>query len=129
MNIQIANFKNFKSQEALTEEFGDKWTYVGRENKSYHLEGNALGNPFKPQQRGVGETLGQYRQWLWQKIQQGDRQVMSELAKLAKQAEAGEEVAIVCWCHPNPCHAEVIKSALESEKVQQIIKEWEARAS
>jgi hypothetical protein len=78
--------------------------YVGRPG--------ALGNPFVVGRDGSREeVIAKYRRWLWARLQQhGSRQEL-ELRQLLERALAGE-LELLCWCHPLPCHAEVIKGAI-----------------
>ncbi|MFN9645325.1 MAG: DUF4326 domain-containing protein [Cyanobacteriota bacterium] len=60
--------------------------YVGRPG--------ALGNPFLVGRDGSQEeVIAKYRRWLWELAWEG-------------------ELALLCWCHPLPCHAEVVRGAV-----------------
>ncbi len=82
---------------------GDQGEYVGRPSP--------LGNPFPLGPRSREKAIAQYREWLEEKVRQRDPAVCGELDRLYKLARAGE-VCLVCWCHPLPCHAEVIRQTL-----------------
>jgi hypothetical protein len=69
-----------------------------------------LGNPFV-----VGgsrqEVIAKYRRWLWARLQEPDSAQERELRRLLAQAVAGE-LELLCWCHPLPCHGEVVRGAV-----------------
>ena len=62
------------------------------------------GNPFLIGRHGTREeVIERYRSWLWQKVKSG----AFPLAQLA--ALNGKKLA--CWCHPQPCHGDVLAKA------------------
>jgi hypothetical protein len=78
--------------------------YVGRPS--------VLGNPFVVGRDGSrNELIAQYRRWLWARLQEPNSPQEHELRRLLARAAAGE-LELLCWCHPLPCHAEVVRSAL-----------------
>lgn len=87
---------------------GDEGIYVGRPS--------VLGNPFKldptKSREDQYQILEHYRQWLWQHIQAKD-DVCKFLIGLRERVLRGESIKLVCWCAPEPCHADIIKKALE----------------
>jgi hypothetical protein len=112
---QVANFKTYGSIQALNQAFGDRWLYIGRENDYAGLEQSPLANPFKRGDFGGqrGATLPHYRSWLWQQIQAGDEAVLEALRAI------DEQTVLICWCHPHPCHGDVVKAAAEWLRVQE----------
>jgi hypothetical protein len=87
--------------------------YVGRYNKTYKLSRSYLANPFTIGQDGDRTmVLVKYKQWLWQKIKEKDTAVCKELMKLSSLVKDGQQVTLTCWCNPQPCHADIIKSCL-----------------
>lgn len=78
--------------------------YVGRPS--------VLGNPFVVGREGTREeVVEKYRRWLWGQIQQRGP-VYTKLIDLKQQAIAGD-LNLICFCHPKPCHADVLKVSLE----------------
>jgi len=78
--------------------------YVGRPS--------ALGNPFVVGRDGSREeVIAKYRRWLWARLQEPDSAQERELRRLLARAVAGE-LELLCWCHPLPCHAEVVRGAV-----------------
>jgi hypothetical protein len=106
---QVANFKDYGSVQALDQAFGDRWVYIGRKNSHAGLPQSPLANPFKRSDFGGqhGATLPHYRRWLWQQMQAGNETVLKALRAI------DDQTVLVCWCHPQPCHGEVVKAAAE----------------
>jgi hypothetical protein len=78
--------------------------YVGRPSP--------LGNPFVVGRDGSRqEVIAKYRRWLWGRLQEPDSAQERELRRLLAQAVAGE-LKLLCWCHPLPCHAEVVRGVV-----------------
>jgi hypothetical protein len=74
---------------------GDKGVYVGRPSP--------LGNPFiLKKESDRSHILEQYRKYLWEKIQARDETILQALSSLK------DDDTLICWCHPKPCHAEII---------------------
>lgn len=75
---------------------------------------SVLGNPF-PIGQGPNSTrdevIARYRLHLWDRFQQEDPAVMAELRRLGDLDAQGKNVALVCWCAPLACHAEVVARA------------------
>lgn len=62
------------------------------------------GNPFRLKaEQERGSTLEQYRVWLWNEIRAG-RVTITSLAELHGKT-------LGCWCHPRPCHGNVLEAA------------------
>lgn len=84
---------------------GGVQVYIGRPG--------VLGNPFRVGRDGNREqVIEKYRAWLWEAIGRKGS-VYRELVRLAGLHKAGEQVVLVCWCSPLPCHGDVVKRALE----------------
>lgn len=64
------------------------------------------GNPFRIGKDGDREeVIEKYRHWLWERCQNGKVNI-SELKALK-----GKRLA--CWCHPLPCHGDVLLRAID----------------
>ena len=88
---------------------GKKWDskaqYIGR--------GSPLGNPFVIGKHGDRDRVCDlYQLWFDGKVAAKDEVVMRELRRLYRLAREGELV-LGCFCAPNRCHGETIKSFLE----------------
>ena len=107
MKPQVVNVNRMQRLES------NVW-YVGRKGR---FQASALGNPFKPQVKGVGETLSKYKLYLWSEIKRGmsgkGSEVWDELVRLAKSIKDGKTKKLGCWCAPKPCHAEIVAMAVE----------------
>lgn len=84
---------------------GEKGVYVGRPS--------ALGNPFshlpgtlaEHRVKDRDEAVFMFGHWILARIREKDQRVMTALRELS------EDSVLVCWCAPEPCHAEVIARA------------------
>ena len=64
------------------------------------------GNPFRIGKDGDREeVVEKYRQWFWKRCQEGKVNI-AELKALK-----GKRLA--CWCHPLPCHGDVLLRAID----------------
>jgi len=71
--------------------------YIGRPS--------VLGNPYHLGPKETrGATIARYKAWLWEQIQAGGP-VLDAIMDLKPEAN------LVCWCHPQPCHGDVIMAA------------------
>lgn len=100
MNITVLSRRNLSDPLP-----GTARVYVGRPS--------ALGNPFPMRtEADRQQVVRKYRDWL--RIQWRTRgPARAELERLLEIAKAGP-LELVCWCAPRPCHADVIKAALEA---------------
>lgn len=95
--IYIRNKKRWKQQE-------DSF-YVGRPSP--------LSNPFiitESQTRAI--CIERYTSMLISAIQQNDPRIISALQKIESHLKIHGKVNLVCWCSPEPCHADVIRNIL-----------------
>ena len=103
--IRVVNRKHFKGSG------GENEVYIGRATAG--IKGSVLGNPYKIGRDGAREeVIEKYDRWLSRELtERGD--AYSELRRLTEIARTGELV-LVCWCAPEKCHGEIIKSEIES---------------
>jgi DNA polymerase-1 len=89
--------------------------YIGRPNPSAGLAGSPLANPFKltnpADEAERSRVIGQYREWFTQTTARPDSPESRELARLRTLATAGP-LKLRCYCHPKPCHGDVIAAAI-----------------
>lgn len=52
-----------------------------------------------------GDTLPCYKKWLWQRLL-ADSEFAAKVMDLAGKT-------LVCFCHPNPCHGNILAAACE----------------
>jgi hypothetical protein len=77
--------------------------YIGRPS--------LLGNPYYVSVCGRRKAIMLYRRWLWYRIkEQGE--IYSEMKRLAHLAKQGD-LTLVCYCKPDDCHGDIVRSALE----------------
>jgi len=78
--------------------------YVGR--------GSVLGNPFVIGKDGDrDEVIRKYRLWFWGKLRE-EEEVYREFLRICGIWEKQRSIALLCYCFPLACHAQVIGSAL-----------------
>jgi len=91
---------------------GEGFVYIGR--NSYGMKGSALANKFVIGKDGDrAEVIAKYRIWLWAVVQEKNSKAWDEICELVEKYENGEELSLVCWCKPQACHGDVIKSCIE----------------
>ena len=105
--IKIINIKG-SSHLKLSEGM----VYVGRRARG--LPESPLANPFKIGPDGTREeVIAKYRAWLEGAIQRADIPAIAELERLYEIARDTGRLTLACWCHPQPCHADVIAAAIK----------------
>ena len=88
---------------------GEHVIYIGRANPRLKLKASPLANPFRIGKDGDRATvISKYRQWLDQKIEEGDRTVLDELEEIRERVENGDRIQLACYCAPRACHGDVI---------------------
>lgn len=93
--------------------------YCGRPKKG---QKSPLANPYIIGQDGSREeVIEKYRQLLWRQLKAGNKDVVDELLRIYNHGKINEETRLGCWCKPKACHVDVITSALNSQKVIEII--------
>ncbi|MCB8944519.1 MAG: DUF4326 domain-containing protein [Ardenticatenaceae bacterium] len=105
------NIKDFKSVDGLNASF-KSWVYIGRGDSRLNLKRSPLANPYSHLANANAikcatrdEAISKYRVWLWNKIKAGDKEVILALLDIKP------STAVVCHCHPKPCHGSVVKAA------------------
>lgn len=98
--------------DGLDSKFGvGNWMYIGRGGREYggrFLPRSPLANPFRVVNGQRGSAVESYRRWLWDRIQEGDPDVLNSLRKV------NEMAAVVCHCpQPGPCHGHVVIRAAQ----------------
>jgi len=113
MEVEVITIGNVKQVRDWTRNV----VYVGRAMQTGNArlqEGSVLGNPFRVGQDGTRtEVIEKFRRWLWVCCKNENSKVRKELMRLVEKHKRGENIVLVCWCHPAPCHADVIKRAIE----------------
>ena len=90
--------------------------YVGRKTTykpEYGLDFSVLGNPFTTRQHSREQAIALYRQHIGPRDRYGTAEG-SALDNLRERLKYGERLALVCWCAPQACHADVLKKRLEA---------------
>ena len=72
-----------------------------------------LGNPYPEKEHGREGCIALYRTWLHQQLIHSDSEASMQFNDLRKRLLRGENLALMCWCAPLACHANVIRELLE----------------
>lgn len=114
MNIDVLNIKHNTDLSNY-----DLVLYCGRRSYTHpnvQIHNMKLGNPFTVAQYGKGNALNQFKLWLDTDNSIGYRTKVIRIAQRIKELEKEHNktyhVALLCWCKPAPCHADVIKQLM-----------------
>lgn len=84
----------------------DNVIYIGRRRQGIDSDG-FWGNHIHKKSRSLsGTTLAEYEQWFLHCIEYDD--------EFRKRVETLRGKTLACWCHPKPCHGDVIANWLNS---------------
>jgi hypothetical protein len=93
--------------------------YIGRTG---HGQDGSLGNPVAIGKAcpvcgqihmDSGSTLPCYKKYLWKRVHT-DKAFYEKLKELEKRHKDGENVIFGCFCHPKPCHGNIVKAYIEA---------------
>ena len=102
MSIRIVNLKSFRLKE------NEVLVRVDRQS--------VLGNVFKMREDSAEErdrVCDAYADYFNRKVKEQGR-FRNEVIRIYRMARDGKDIALGCWCYPKRCHAEVIKTFIES---------------
>lgn len=102
---KVVNIKDYGSRKMIEKVHGDDYVYIGGQTKKFRR--SPLANPYSEARYGRTQAIALYKKWLWKKIHENDPDVIRTLRKIRKGTK------IVCWCKPEACHGDVVKSAAE----------------
>ena len=116
--IEIINVRNESAPE------NGVYIYIGRRK-----EGNILGNPYTHIKNG---TLAQYvvadRDTAISKYEsyfeynyENDSDFRKKIDDIYDMYSQGKEIFLGCWCHPLPCHGDIIKNFIEMKYIKEKI--------
>jgi hypothetical protein len=98
----------------------NKYKHTPTENDVYIGRGSVLGNPFTSIKDRATKAefisdnpIEDFQKYLEDKIAQKDKKICDELNRIYKM----EEVNLVCFCKPKPCHGDIIKEIINSKKL------------
>jgi hypothetical protein len=120
MTIEIVNVRNDRK-------FGDRPNeiYVGR--RTGRFQEHTLGNPFRiSKSQNREQVIVQYRVRAVRMIEYAGSfmpdpvatSFIEALSELRELEEAHGTIRLGCWCHPQACHADVIKEMIEQGGLQ-----------
>jgi len=106
-NLQVVNRHTYDGPH------DQSYLYIGRGtplgNNWSHVAGTTA--QFKVETRL--DAIAEYRRWLWTQIQSARGPAFEALQEIKDRAINGEKINLACSCHPQPCHGDVVKSAIE----------------
>ncbi|HKP38163.1 MAG TPA: DUF4326 domain-containing protein, partial [Pyrinomonadaceae bacterium] len=106
-NLQVVNRHTYDGPR------DQSFLYIGRGtplgNKWSHVAGTTA--QFKVETRL--DAIAEYRRWLWTQIQAAKGPAFEALQQIKDRVTNGEKINLACSCHPQPCHGDVVKSAIE----------------
>lgn len=118
-----AHARHLPIQELANLQVINRHTYDGPRDASYLYigRGTPLGNNWSHVNGTAAQfqvatrldAISEYRQWLWQEIQSGKGAAFNALEQIKDRVVSGEKVNLACSCHPEPCHGDVVKGAVE----------------
>lgn len=75
---------------------------------------NILGNDYTiGQWRTRAQAIDSYRVDLEKEMRRGAGPRYSAIRDIVETLKVGQDVILMCWCHPLPCHGLVIKEVIE----------------
>jgi hypothetical protein len=106
-NLQVVNRHTYDGPR------DHSYLYIGRGtplgNNWSHVAGTTA--QFKVETRL--DAIAEYRRWLWTQIQSAKGPAFEALQEIKGRVTNGEKINLACSCHPQPCHGDVVKSAVE----------------
>ena len=89
----------------------NKKTYTGNIPFVYVGRPMVLGNPYSLSEYTREESINKYRIWLNNQFNLRGA-VYNSMIYLVERYRKTEDLALMCWCAPLPCHADVIKEKM-----------------
>lgn len=108
MPIKVVNKHNYNG----------RGTYIGRSREPKYAP---FGNPFTHLDYGLAEykvatreeSIERYKTWVWDHYRD-DEYFRICLHALVRSYLRSEEIILVCWCDPLPCHGHILKEIIEN---------------
>lgn len=110
MPVQVANiWKHHRSPDEVR-------VYIGRACRGYPQ--SPLANPYRSSELGSKDlALQAYRDWLKSQLRDSQTPAALEILRLSQTA-LEEQVTLLCWCTPAPCHGDIVREAVEKLMVR-----------
>jgi hypothetical protein len=104
--FRVDNIKTVRGSD------GEGYYYIGR--KGWGRLGSNLANPYHIGRDGTrDEVIAKYREWLQGVLDSKKGYAYEEFISLFNRYRAGENITLLCYCYPLPCHGDVLLEALE----------------
>lgn len=99
MNIRICNLRNY--------ELGKNEVLVRIDRMT------VFGNPFRIARYSDRQAvIDKYRRWLWSQVKNRRGKLYQSLKDLLLIGKQNKTLVLGCFCHPQPCHGDIIKKCL-----------------
>ena len=108
----VVTVKNLKTYE------GDG-VYIGRTNPRRKLKGSPLANNFKVKEYGREGCIQKYKEWLNQLPKTSKQWELID--ELKSRHQEGEDLTLLCWCNPLPCHGDILKEIIEEASAEDVV--------
>lgn len=108
MTVKVVHIKNSLNSP------GYKSVYIGRGySRDPRMENSGLGNPFKlGPHESRGATIERFKEWCWREYNKNP-EYKEKIDSLARRVKKGENIELVCFCKPNPCHGDILKKFID----------------
>lgn len=60
-----------------------------------------------------GKSIAAHKQYVKKKMKRGGY-LKKKITLLAERVVRGERIALICWCHPKPCHGDNYKLIIDN---------------
>lgn len=108
--IEVANIRVVNAAP-LSPRHG--YIYIGRGTGFPGMERAGLGNPWgKDTGHARRAAIGAYEAHLQTQLSDPGSHEYRTIKRLRERHAAGENLVLVCWCAPAPCHGDVIAQAI-----------------
>ena len=103
---------------------GAEGVYIGNAFRKYgyDLDASPLGNPYRLKNAKDAaerqQVIASYRAWLLKQLTHLDNSQSQEIERLRALHDEGQDLTLLCWCSPLPCHGDVIKEILLKQNGQ-----------
>lgn len=101
--MPITRVENFRNVAKLWNKNTGRWSsadyvYIGRRNLHYNLPQSVWANPYRlSSDEQPGATIERYQEYILKEIEKKSVNIAELRGKI-----------LVCWCHPEPCHGDVL---------------------
>jgi hypothetical protein len=106
-NLQVVNRHTYDGPR------DQSFLYIGRGTPLGNNWSHAAGTTAQFKVETRLDAIAEYRRWLWTQIQAAKGPAFEALQQIKDRVTNAEKINLACSCHPQPCHGDVVKSAIE----------------